>query len=208
MASTTQLSLGYTILATVVPYLKPFMMAYEPQASSSYPSSGASGGTRFKLSKLATRSLDTASAAALAPSRDIELENENGNANGDGEGEEVVGTHLVKRPPRVEWRRRSARKLGKLRPEGAGYQVSAQATEGGEREGSEREGSDDSERMIITKGVEWSVEYEREGGAGAGRSGGVEGGAEGGASAGEMESGSGKAAVLGTDEIMAVRSHV
>jgi len=62
--------------------------------------------------------------------------------------------------PEVGGRRRSALRLGKLNPEQTRYEVRASATEAGSRERSEH-GSDDSQQMIIKKGVEWKVMYDK-----------------------------------------------
>ncbi|PVI01607.1 hypothetical protein DM02DRAFT_341538 [Periconia macrospinosa] len=183
VVSTTQLSVGYTILATVVPYLKPFMMAYErPKTSysSNYPSST---GTRFKLSNL-----DKNSQTASAALRTMDQEDEGALI----EDPPVTLHHNI---PQVKKRRRSAVRMGKLRPERTKYEVSASAAESGSHERSEH-GSEDSEQMIITKGVEWSVKYHSDDRAAReGRH----------SVAGTEES---RVATPGPDDITVIRSHV
>lgn len=65
-------------------------------------------------------------------------------------------SHLVLKRPEVARKKRSVPKVGRLRPERTNYEVTATATEVKNNEG------EDSERLIITKNVEWSVEYNRD----------------------------------------------
>lgn len=64
-------------------------------------------------------------------------------------------SNLVFSKPELAKRKRSAPKVGRLRPERTGYEVTAAATDVKHHEG------DDSERLIIQKNVEWSVEFNR-----------------------------------------------
>jgi hypothetical protein len=180
---TTQLALGYTIIATVIPYLKPFMMAYEPPTPSRgsyYPSSS---GTRFKLSNLTSRSSGTTSAAVAS------MNNED-----DGTFRENNRPHAHQRSPQGERRNRPTLRVGRLRPDQTRYEVTASATDPGRQENSDH-ASDDSEQMIIKKGVEWSVKYND----------GMSGRERGASVAGTEES---RGTIPGPDDIMTIRDPV
>ncbi|CAI6335550.1 unnamed protein product [Periconia digitata] len=182
VVTVTQLSIGYTITASVIPYLKPFMMAYDPPTktqASSYQLS--SSGTRVKLSNLASQ--HSATLATIDDGKD------------DGELRENRSRSVRQNKPKAERRRRSTPKLGRLRPGQNGYEVSASATEQREQDRHEHE-SDDSEQMIIKKGVEWSVTYQSNGRKSRERR----------SSAAATEESRG--ATPGPDDITAVKTHV
>jgi hypothetical protein len=165
--------------------LKPFIMAYErptPSRPSYNPSS--SGGTRFKLSNLTSKSSQTTNVAL---------------ATTDVEDDGTVRENRFPNPnlgrPENGGRKRSALRLGRLRPEQTGYEATASATGARGQEGSER-GSNDSEQMIIKKGVEWSVKYDNDERIARER---------GNSLAGTEES---RGATPGPDEIMAIMTHI
>jgi hypothetical protein len=120
-------------MASIMPCLKTFMTAYErpdPNASQYYHNSG--NGTNYKLSSMASRSENDQAASKTSVERDAQY------ASGVGAGK---------------------RTLGKLRPEQTVYEARVTHSDTGE----ERRGSVDSgnsQRMIIKKGVEWSVDYD------------------------------------------------
>jgi hypothetical protein len=129
-ASCTQLEIGYSIMASIVPCLKTFMAAYErpnPNASH-YHNSG--NGTNYKLSSMASRSENDPNASNKSVERDLQYTG--------GAGKRI---------------------LGKLRPEQTVYEARVTHSRIGEaRRGSVDSGN--SQRMIIKKGVEWSVDYD------------------------------------------------
>jgi hypothetical protein len=147
--SVTQIAIGVSIASSIVPYLKPFMMAYEQPTSSSYPNrSGRSdGSSRFKLSALTSKASTTAT-QTQTQTQDVE---------DDGELRDAAG--------RV--RRKPVLKVGRLRPEQTRYSAKASAAPAPERSDADQDkksdhDSEDSTIMIIKKGVEWSVRYDQE----------------------------------------------
>ncbi|KAF2178014.1 hypothetical protein K469DRAFT_347739 [Zopfia rhizophila CBS 207.26] len=147
---TTQLSIGYTITASIIPYLKPFMQAYE-QPPSSYPSkfsksSKSSKSSNFKLSSLTGKTAVS--------------------SNTDGVDDEP--REPVNRLVRKEIAFMRGGGVGRLRPEDMKYEAKASAMptpEAVEHDGEGGGADDDSQVMIIKKGVEWSVQHERAGSA-------------------------------------------
>lgn len=140
VVSMTQLAIGYSVAASIVPYLKPFMMAYErPETSRdySYPLSGSN--KSYQLSALQSKNSKSGTASVTdALEDDGELR----------EGKRRSGGYL-----------RAG--LGKLRPDQTNYQAKA-THDGIQQERTSDDRSDDSQIMIIKKGVEWSVQYEHE----------------------------------------------
>jgi len=144
--SCTQIEIGYSIMASIVPCLKTFMAPYErpDPGASHYHNSG--NGTNYKLSSMASRSENEPTAGASSASVD----------RTSGVDTQYLGT--------------GKKTLGKLRPEQTVYE--AKVTHN--RLGGERRGSIDSagsQRMIIKKGFEWSVDYDARNGSVVGKEG-------------------------------------
>jgi hypothetical protein len=132
-ASCTQIEIGYSIMASIVPCLKTFMAPYErpdPNASH-YHNSG--NGTNYKLSSMASRSENDHAASNTSVERTLQA---------DGQ---YLGT--------------GKRLLGKLRPEQTVYEARVTHNRSGEARRTSVD-SGNSQRMIIKKGVEWSVDYD------------------------------------------------
>ncbi|KAF2470505.1 uncharacterized protein BDR25DRAFT_262441 [Lindgomyces ingoldianus] len=147
VVSATQLAIGYSIIASIIPYLKPFMMAYErPETSraSHYPSGRSGGSSNFKLSALTSKSSGTATTTLAT----VDIEDD-------------PGFLKENRSPGDNGRRRSTLRLGRLRPEITGYEARASAVDNKEeKDRKSDQASDDSQMMIIKKGVEWSVQFD------------------------------------------------
>ena len=144
---TTQLAIGYTITAAVIPYLKPFMMAYEPPDkthASTYPSSN---GTRLKMSNLS--SSRSGKATDTLATMDFE---DDGALRPNNSTEPVIST------PELAKRKRSVARVARMRPERTDNEITSASASVKDSE----HGSDDSERLIIKKDTEWRVEYSRD----------------------------------------------
>ncbi|KAF2204122.1 hypothetical protein GQ43DRAFT_205709 [Delitschia confertaspora ATCC 74209] len=160
--STTQIALGVSITASIVPYLKPFMMAYDQPSTSSYPTR-SHGSSNFKLSALTDKSTTTAT-DGLTENRE------------EDPRYEVQGNHTTITEQQQQHKRKQnlVKNSFRLRPERTKYSAKATASpdlnNGGAEhrhgEGKSEHGSEDSSLMIIKKGVEWSVQFEREGSVG------------------------------------------
>ncbi len=160
--SVTQIEIGYAILASIVPTLKNFMAAYEAPISSvnwyqHYASEPPTGYTH-ELGSVAT----TKSMSGSVP--DVEKVREK-----VGTGEEGEGGDRYRGGKKGGGARMLSERLGRLRPEQVSYEARVDAKEReGEGERSSREEGEtrsiesiNSRRMIIKKGVEWSVDYDR-----------------------------------------------
>lgn len=145
LISMTQIAIGVSIASSIVPYLKPFMTAYEQPASSSYParSGRSNGSSRFKLSALTSKASTT---AEHTHTQDVEE---------DGQLRDAAGR--VHRKPVL--------KVGRLRPEQTRYSAKASADPAPEKTSSEHDNKSEhnSEEMIIKKGIEWSVRFDQDG---------------------------------------------
>jgi hypothetical protein len=132
-ASCTEIEIGYSIMASIVPCLKTFMAPYErPDPNASYYHNSGNG-TNYKLSSMASRS----------------------------ENDHAASNVSINRSPATDqqYLTTGKRMLGKLRPEQTVYEARVTHNHSGEvRRGSVDSGN--SQRMIIKKGVEWSVDYD------------------------------------------------
>jgi hypothetical protein len=132
--SCTQLEIGYSIMASIVPCLKTFMMPYDRELTgpTQYRNYAYGNGTSHKLSSLASNSREEG----------IAVESTEQNQNQEGIG------------------RLGAKFMGRLRPEQTIYE--ARVVGHADTSTSERKSVDsgNSRRMIIKKGVEWSVDYD------------------------------------------------
>jgi hypothetical protein len=135
--SCTQLEIGYSIMASIVPCLKTFMMAYEREIAgpTQYRQYAYGNGTAHKLSSLASNSREEG-IAGVEPTEQSQ-----------SQGQEGIG-------------RLGAKFMGKLRPDQTIYE--AKVVTHDQRTTSDRKSVDsgNSRRMIIKKGVEWSVDYD------------------------------------------------
>jgi len=117
-------------MASIVPCLKTFMAAYERPDPNASHYHNSGSGTNYKLSSMASRSENDHVASNTSVERDLQ------NAGAAGK-----------------------RFLGKLRPEQTVYEARVTHNRSEEaRRGSVDSGN--SQRMIIKKGVEWSVDYD------------------------------------------------
>jgi hypothetical protein len=149
--SITQIELGYSILASIVPCLKNFMAAYDApvQSGNWYQHYTDNTGYTHELTSVASKSVISKSEKGgksdVNVSRDTEGQMEYaGGKKGGGAGMLSGG-------------------LGRLRPEQIRYEakVTHREPEAGREEGETRSvDSGNSRRMIIKKGVEWSVDYD------------------------------------------------
>lgn len=184
MISTTQLGIGISVALSVVPYLKPFISAYElpTPSSSAYAhrfrqggdGSGSGSGWAFKLSALTSRTSKTGTTASqsqiLARSSEENGEEDNSTPHlipirhptdastklprSRSRDGKPRGQPTVLKPPFM---------IGRLRPEKTKYSAGATATATGKKRNKEEEGSEDSAGLIIKKGVDFSVRSEVEG---------------------------------------------
>jgi hypothetical protein len=131
--SCTQLEIGYSIMASIVPCLKTFMMPYDRQVNgpTEYRNYAYGNGTSHKLSSLASNSRE----------------------------EGIEGREPIDQSQEGTGRL-GAKFMGKLRPEQTIYE--ARVVTLPERGAADRKSIDsgNSRRMIIKKGVEWSVDYD------------------------------------------------
>jgi hypothetical protein len=161
--SVTQIEIGFSILASIVPCLKNFMAAYDApvQSGNWYQHYGTTNYTH-ELASVASKSVISRS------EKDAEkvaggVPEEGGKGSGGMEeytgGKKGGGARIL------------SGGLGKLRPEPISYEAHITHKER-EGESSSREGevgetrsvdSGNSRRMIIKKGVEWSVNYDARG---------------------------------------------
>jgi hypothetical protein len=120
-------------MASIVPCLKTFMMPYDRQIDgpTQYHNYAYGTGGSHKLSSLASNSRDGGIVETLAAEQDQQ-----------GEGRTRLGSKFI----------------GKLRPEETLYE--ARVVGQGDHDGRKSVDSGNSRRMIIKKGVEWSVEYD------------------------------------------------
>jgi len=159
--SVTQIEIGYSILASIVPCLKNFMAAYDApvQSGNWYQHYGATNYTH-ELASVASKSVTSRSEnekVGVVSSADVE-----------GDGGKTVGMEEYTGGRKGGGARMLSGGLGKLRPEPISYEARVTHKER-EGERSSREGdvgetrsvdSGNSRRMIIKKGVEWSVNYD------------------------------------------------
>ena len=132
-ASCTQLEIGYSIMASIVPTLKTFMKPYDRQNDGAASYGYGTGNASHKLSSLASKSRE---------------EGGNGASERDP-AEQELGTGRL-----------GAKFMGKLRPEHSVYEARVVTRpENGAQDRKSAE-SENSRRMIIQKGVEWSVDYD------------------------------------------------
>ncbi|PMD36735.1 hypothetical protein L207DRAFT_532336 [Hyaloscypha variabilis F] len=161
--SVTQIEIGYAILASIVPCLKNFMAAYDAPIQSMhwYPTPSNTGYTHELASVATGKSKSAKSQLSVSVSRSV-----------DRESPEVVekGTEEVYNGGRKGGGARILSSgLGRLRPEQISYEARVEFKDReGERSSREEDGvgrrsveSGNSRRMIIKKGVEWSVDYDR-----------------------------------------------
>jgi hypothetical protein len=134
--SCTQLEIGYSILSSIIPCLKPFMMPCERENDITpntyhYGGSGSGSHRLFSLASNSSRNRD----------------------KGEGIGIEKEGDENV---------RFGATFTGQLRPELTAYEARVVSRDGEERKSDEKESEEslNSRRMIIKKGVEWSVDFD------------------------------------------------
>lgn len=182
--STTQLGIGISVALSVVPYLKPFISAYElpTPSSSAYGQrwrhggggsgngNGSGSGWAVKLSALTSRTSKTGTTASQSQIL---------TRSSEGGEEESTGPPLIplsnsNKPRELSSPRSKTPKLGtpqtvlkppfmigRLRPEKTKY--SARATATGKKNSDREEGSEDSAGLFIKKGVDFSVRSEVEG---------------------------------------------
>ena len=150
-----------------MPTLKNFMAAYEAPISSvnwyQHYASEPSTGYAHELGSVATTKSQRSAMSGSTP--DVEKVREKvGTAVSEGEGDDKYKGGKKGGGARI-----LSERLGRLRPEQVSYEARVDAKER-EREGersSREEGetrsieSINSRRMIIKKGVEWSVDYDR-----------------------------------------------
>ena len=131
--SCTQLEIGYSIMASIIPCLKTFMMPYDRQLEkpTQYRNYAYGNGTSHKLSSLASNSREEAF-AGVEPAE---------------QSQEGIG-------------RLGAKFMGKLRPEQTIYEAKVVTRPEGGALDRKSIDSGNSRRMIIKKGVEWSVDYD------------------------------------------------
>jgi len=165
--SITQIQIGYSILASIVPCLKNFMAAYDApvQSRNWYQHYGTSNYTH-ELASVASKSVISRS----------EIQEKSGVVSSPG-GEEVIGHGKGGMEEYTPGGKKGggagilSGSLGKLRPEPVSYEahITHKGTEAGrssrEGDGGETRSVDsgNSRRMIIKKGVEWSVNYDARG---------------------------------------------
>ena len=130
--SCTQLEIGYSIMASIIPCLKTFMMPYDRELAgpAQYNDYAYGNGASHKLSSLASNSRDE------------------GVAQTEGtESQEGIG-------------RLGTKFMGRLRPDQTAYEARIVTHAAGGAKERKSVDSENSRRMIIKKGVEWSVDYD------------------------------------------------
>lgn len=163
--SVTQIEIGYAIMASIVPCLKNFMAAYDApiQSQQWYPHYGTNTNNyTLELASVANTTKSKASSKSVVStsvsSPEVKVEVEEKRASGVDSykgGRKGGGASML------------SSGLGKLRPEQISYEATVEFKEReGERSSREDEPrrsveSVNSRRMIIKKGVEWSVDYDR-----------------------------------------------
>jgi hypothetical protein len=166
-ASVTQIEIGYAILASIVPCLKNFMAAYDApiQSQNWYQHyDTGTGRNTHELASVGTSHSISKSKSVTSTSHstsNLEIKEKEREKNGSAVealysgGKKGGGARIL------------SDSLGKLRPEQISYEARVEYKDReGERssreEGDERSiNSINSRRMIIKKGVEWSVDYDR-----------------------------------------------
>jgi len=141
--SCTQFEIGFSILASIIPCLKPFMAPYEGPSPNTHSAYGYRGGN-YKLSSIAS----------------FTAGNNNNNNNNN-----TTSSSTGKQGPKVNVHKLAEDGLGqgtmKLRPEEMAYEAKAEYKEREENsDGGRSIDSGNSRRMIIKKNVEWSVDYD------------------------------------------------
>ena len=171
--SCSELQIGYSIIASVVPCLKNFIAPYEkPIATqSSYPSYGNGSKVTYELSSVAGRSEvevepRSPKGKPLVPlSRSLSKKWDERHRDRGSEEEGVVHEACDRRSLAYFAASAGPACTGQLRPEHYDYQARVQsvgAAGDGDGDGDDKGSLDsgNSRRMIIKKGVEWSVNYD------------------------------------------------
>jgi hypothetical protein len=166
-ASVTQIEIGYAILASIVPCLKNFMAAYDAPIQSrnwyQHYDYGTGVNNTHELASVVTAKSQAKSMVSNTTSASVpEVENIKEKNASTTEvaytgGKKGGGARIL------------SEGIGKLRPEQISYEARVEFKERAlEGERSSREEGDarsiesmNSRRMIIKKGVEWSVDYDR-----------------------------------------------
>jgi hypothetical protein len=162
--SVTQIEIGYAIMASIVPCLKNFMAAYDApiQSQNWYQHYGTSEAYTHELASVAVSTKSAAkssksvvSTAASNSSPEVK-ETSRGGVQVYSGGKKGGGASIL------------SSGLGKLRPEQISYEARVEFKDRDGERSSREEGesrrsveSGNSRRMIIKKGVEWSVDYGR-----------------------------------------------
>lgn len=155
-----QIEIGYSILASIVPCLKNFMAPYDKpiMTQTGYQQYGSNRNYTHELSSIASKSdmKDDIAPTLASPSLEhVYLGHRLGDLKHDGEERVGGGKDDLPQP------------LGRLRPERINYEARVSHHADGDMEPGSRgeEGrsidSGNSRRMIIKKGVEWSVNYDQ-----------------------------------------------
>lgn len=161
----TQIEIGYSILASIVPCIKTFMAPYDKPIMTEvgYQRYGSTKNSAHELGSIASKGeVTTEVVPAMASPAHERVYQRNGRGE-DG----YMNYSAAERTLTLSGKNDSVQALGILRPERIEYEakVSHHGHEDmdieSRRDG--REGSLDSgnsRRMIIKKGVEWSVDYD------------------------------------------------
>jgi hypothetical protein len=167
--SVTQIEIGYSILASIVPCLKNFMAAYDaPVQSGNWYQHYETTNYTHELASVASKSVISRSEIQEKSGVVSSSGGEEGiRGNGKGGMEEYTAGGKKGGGARI-----LSGGLGKLRPEPISYEAHVTHKEReGERSSREGDGGEtrsvetgNSRRMIIKKGVEWSVNYDARGG--------------------------------------------
>ncbi|KAE9378949.1 hypothetical protein N431DRAFT_327110, partial [Stipitochalara longipes BDJ] len=165
--SVTQIEIGYAILASIVPCLKNFMAAYDaPIQSLHWYPTPSNTGYAHELASVATaksaKSKSSKSQLSVSVSKSTSRE-------GPEVKEKERGGEIYRGGKKGGGASILSSSLGKLRPEQISYEARVEFKDHeGERSSREEDGmgrrsveSVNSRRMIIKKGVEWSVDYDR-----------------------------------------------
>ena len=169
--SVTQIEIGYAILASIVPCLKNFMAAYDAPIQSMhwYPTPSNTGYTH-ELESVASGAKSAKSATASKSSKSLSVSVLQSASRDSPETVEREKEAVYKGGRKGGGASILSSSLGRLRPEQISYEARVEFKEReGERSSREEEGvvgrrsveSGNSRRMIIKKGVEWSVDYDR-----------------------------------------------
>ncbi|RDW88000.1 hypothetical protein BP6252_00032 [Coleophoma cylindrospora] len=150
----TSFEIGYSIFASIIPCLKPFMTAYEgPQEVDTSKNNYDISNNSYKLSSMSRKRNDTADGG-------INVQTVDGIVRG-GEEVEVGGDNGLG----------GIGKKLKLRPDkGTEYQAKVNCKgRSSEKDENGSFDSGESTRMIIQKNIEWSVDYRKDSNAGSGK---------------------------------------